>query len=177
MADFAPADEIEEESPAEDSETDLPTDETEDADDPEDAGEETEYTSSQEKVELAWIPENDDPEKPIAEAIEANSQMLQSTVHEYALETLQDEIEDLQEKNERLHERINSLEGWKGQAVRRLNDISNNVRRLLSVSDLDVKGFCPECRDGELEVKKPLRGKSRIECSNEDCGHIAAALE
>jgi len=177
MADFAPADEVEEESPAEDSETDLATDEIEDADESEDAGEEIEDTSSRETVELAWVPENDDPEKPIPEAIEANSRMLQGTVYEYDLESLQDEIEDLQGENERLRERIDSLEGWKGQAVGRLNDISDNVRRLLSVSDLDVKGFCPECNDGELEVKKPLRGKSRVECSNEDCGHIAAALE
>lgn len=181
----APDDHDDEEEPADaaDADAELP-DDHDDHDDTEGADGDESAVEDAQTVELAWVPEGDDPEKPLPFAVEANASMLDSVPSEYELqdvertvEGVRDDLDDLREENRQLRERIDSLEGWKGDAIRRLNETSENVRLLLSASDLDMQGSCPECGESPLEKITGFGQTNRIECSGEDCDHVAAELE
>jgi hypothetical protein len=180
--DFAPGNQTTDEQPADGDvpEAELPDDREEQDDDSPEKDDET--------VILAWVPDEDDPEKPVADAVESNARMIDehaSMLHsEPALEAIQASVEDLQhrvdeleEENRQLRERIESLEGWKADVISRLDDTSENVRMLLTASDLDILGACPECEGAPLEKVTGLGQTNRIECADEDCGYIPAEFE
>jgi len=182
MVDFAAASDGEE-NPA----TDLDSDEVEDLDEEAD-GDVNDDVSPEELVYLEWADEYGIPGKtelPVKEAVEENAKYLtDSTVSPARVDDLAKEVEavreenqELREENENLRERIDSLQGWKGSVVGRLNETSENVRLLLTASDLDVSGVCPECKDAPLETVTGFSENNRIECSGEDCDHVAAELE
>jgi hypothetical protein len=186
--DFAPADGTADETPADADEADaeLP-DNVDDVDDDHDSG----YTNADETadedvqtVDLAWVPEEDDPEKALPFAVEANGDMIDGMADQYRVEEVErtvehirDDLDELREENRELRERIDSLEGWKGDVVRRLNEVGENMRLLLTESGLDATGSCPECDGGSLEKVTGFGETNRIECSGEDCDHVAAELE
>ena len=161
-------------------------------------------TTPAETVEFEWGVESEavpDGELPLDEAIKTNAQVLRGKADDFALERieedtkglhaeiaqLREECNDLRAEVEELravaddiwglHERLDSLEGWKGDVIRRLNEGSGTIRKLLTVSDIDAQGLCPECNDAPLEVKRPFGRSNRIECTSEDCNHVAAELE
>ena len=132
------------------------------------------------EVYLEWADEwgiHDDGTLPLDEAVEENGRIFLTAATDWQLEDVKEEIEDLREENQKLRQRIESLQGWKGNVVGRLNETSENVRLLLTASDLDVNGACPECSSGTLEAVTGFGQTNRIECANEDCDHVAAELE
>lgn len=187
--DFERADGTTDETPAEADEADAELTDEDDA--PETDGDasgeqdaETDGEQAGEMVTLAWIPDEDDPEKPLPFAVEANANMIAGMPSEYEVEDIErtvegvrDDLDELREENRKLRERIDSLQGWKGNVVGRLNETSENVRLLLTASDLDVNGSCPECGGAPLEKVTGFGQTNRIECSGEDCDHVAAELE
>jgi seryl-tRNA synthetase len=131
-------------------------------------------TTPPETVELEWVAESDtvsDGQLPLDEAIKANAQVLRSKADNFALDRIEEDTEGLhaeiaelrEERNNLrdeveelrgiatdirgLRERLDSLEGWKGNVTRRLNASSENIRKLLTVSNLDAQGLCLECND------------------------------
>lgn len=184
---FADPNEMDEEPPADADEADPET-----------------TTTPPETVELERAAESDavpDGKLPLDEAIKANAQVLRSKADNFALERIEEdtkglhaEIAELREERNNLRdeveelraiatdirglrERLDSLEGWKGNVTRRLNESSENIRKLLTVSNLDAQGLCPECNDAPLKTKRPFGESNRIECAGEDCDHVAAKLE
>lgn len=182
---FASTDPDDDEQPADADEADAePIDAPDAPEAPDEDGGDESDEQARETVELAWVPEDDEPEKPVPEAVEANARMIKGAADEYDLEDvertvegLREEIDDLREENRQLRERIDSLEGWKGRVVGRLNSISDDIRKLLTASDLDAQGLCPECGDAPLEKQSYLGSSNQIECAGEDCDHVAAQLE
>lgn len=184
---FADPDEMDERPPANTDEVDAET-----------------TTTPTETIELKWAIESEsvpDGELPLNEAIKANAQVLQGKADDFALERieedtkglhaevaeLREECNDLRAEVEELRavaddiwglrKRLDSLEEWKGNLTRQLNESSENIRKLLTVSNLDAQGLCPECNDAPLEVKRPFGQSNRIKCASEDCNHVAAELE
>lgn len=184
---FADPDEMDEGPPADTDEVDAET-----------------TTTPTETVELEWAVESEavpDGELPLNEAIKANAQVLRDKADDFALERIEEDTKGLHAEIAKLREecndlraeveelravdddiwglrkRLDSLEGGKGDVIRRLNESSGNIRKLLTVSDIDAQGLCPECNDAPLEVKRPFGKSNRIECASEDCSHVAAELE
>lgn len=178
-------------------------DETDDAQPTEDAGSEPEEPAqSGETVELAWATDSEavpDRELTLAEAIEWNAEALRGVPDEFAFQGLEEDIDDLREEIDELRDeradlradvdalqaevdtltdRIESLEGWKGDAVKRANDTSEHIRKLLTASDLDVQGVCPECKEAPLEKASGGWGENdRVQCSGDECDYVAEEME
>jgi predicted RNase H-like nuclease (RuvC/YqgF family) len=149
------------------------------------------FNHNHDEVDQMSIP--DDRELPLQDAVEATGIVVERTFHELReqhremegshdetraeLAAARDQIDNLHEEIRQLRSRVESLEGWKGNASQRLNTSSENIRKLLTASDIDTQGLCPECNDAPLEVKKPFGKANRIECAGDDCDHVAAELE
>jgi len=187
----APDDHDDEEEPAEAAEADAEeTEEPADLDGDgeahqpsldEDGGDDADADAdADDEVYLEWADEygvHEDGTLPLHEAVEENGRIYLNAANEWQLEDVKEEIEALREENHKLRERIDSLQGWKGNVIGRLNETSENVRLLLTESDLDANGTCPECGDAALQKVTGFGQTNRIECSGEDCDHVAAELE
>lgn len=167
---------------------------TDDANDPD--GDRVDRT--RDTVELAWVPEDQESEMPLAEAVKANGEVLRGVPTEFDLkdlrgtvDSIRENLRDLQEQNqqlrnenqrlrdenEQLRDRVESLEQWKGQTVEKINELNRFISKLRTASDLDERGLCPKCQSGTLEKITGFGQTNRIECTGENCGHIAAELE
>lgn len=135
-------------------------------------------------VKLAWLPEEDATEMPIPDCVEANGRRIAKIAREDELEDVRSSLEEahfavdeLREENDRLRERINALEDREARLVRNLRGLDNDIRPLLTASDLNINGTCPKCNDAPLIKNQPIGGMNRIECANNDCKYLAAEME
>lgn len=169
--DFARADGETDETPADATEADaeLPDDHdgTEDADDGESA------VQDGQTVELMYLPEDDDREYELAEAVEANAEELTHRAPEHRVDKLEKTIDGLREENrdlqdqiDALEERIKSLEGWRGSTVSTVNRNISDINRL-TAAVFDTEPPCPECENGHLEADTGGFGADKVACT--DC--------
>lgn len=163
---FAPADDNDDGEPAEAAEADA-----EPNDDHDDGTGETTAQDAQE-IDLAYLPEENDSERTLVEAVETNAEELTHRAPEHRVDKLEKTIDALQEENRELQEhldaledRIKSLEGWRSNTV---NTVNENIRSLnrLTAAVFGHEPPCPECEDGHLEADTGGFGADKISCSN-----------
>lgn len=86
---------------------------------------------------------------------------------ETEIEQLRDEVESMQEIVIDQREEIRELRGRNEELAGKVEELEFYVDALAVESDLPITTMCDQC-GGELEVKRPLVGDDRVECS--DCG-------
>lgn len=169
--DFAPADGTTDETPADAAEADaeLP----DDHDDMEDADGDKSAVQNGQTAELVYLPEDDDREYELSEAVEANAEELTHRAPEHRVDKLEKTIDGLREENrdlqdqiDALEERIKSLEGWRGSTVSTVNRNITDINRL-TAAVFGTEPPCPECENGHLEANVGGWGDDKIACS--DC--------
>lgn len=171
MADFAAADDKEAIEESEDGDAPIEADPGE-LEEPDEAPDVLDDEAAlKDDVYLEWADDwgiHDEGEVSPREAIEENARILRNTNQDLwkAVDELREDVEVLREENQQLRDRLDSLEGWKGNAVKSVNQNTHDLDRLVAAV-FDNEPPCPECGSGHLEADTGGFGSDTIGCS--DC--------